>query len=98
MFGSTSTKNADTLEDIIPTLKHQPTARYGYPVELTSLEFTIMGLRKEDIHAVKMAIDRCCTQESKDMLIQEKEYSDIIKILNNRQVIMFVVRSNQLFK
>ena len=52
-----------------------------------TLELTILALRKEDIEAVKKDVKKCCEQESADVLISRKEYSNIIKGLNKLQVI-----------
>ena len=51
-----------------------------------TLEFVILGLRKEDIEAVKREIDKCCSEESADNLIAGPEYSDVIKELTQQQV------------
>lgn len=53
----------------------------------STLELTILALRKEDIEAVKKDVKKCCEQESADVLISRKEYSNIIKGLNKLQVI-----------
>ena len=55
--------------------------------ETAALELTILALRKEDIEAVKKDVKKCCEQESADVLISGKEYSSIIKGLNQLQVI-----------
>ena len=52
----------------------------------TALELTILALRKEDIEAVKKDVKRSCEEESADVLISGKEYSNIIKGLNTLQV------------
>ena len=51
-----------------------------------TLEFVILGLRKEDIEAVRREIDKCCSEESADNLIAGPEYSDVIKVLTQQQV------------
>ena len=51
-----------------------------------TLEFVILGLRKDDIEAVKREIDKCCSEESADNLIAGPEYSDVIKVLTQQQV------------
>ena len=82
-FGGTTKSDDDVVNE--PTLKRPTSARTVFPMESTSLEFTIMGLTKESIRAVKDAIDKCCAQESSDMLIDGKEYSSILKALNKQQ-------------
>ena len=52
----------------------------------TSLDFTILGLREEDIEAVKKEIQKCCQQESADIQVHGEEYSSIIKFLDQYQV------------
>ena len=56
-----------------------------------TLEFIILGLRKDDIEAVKREIEKCCSQESADNLIAGPEYCDIIKVLTQQQVKFFPV-------
>ena len=51
-----------------------------------TLEFVILGLRKDDIEAVKRETDKCCSEESADNLIAGPEYSDVIKELTQQQV------------
>ena len=53
-----------------------------------TLDFTILGLKKENIEAVKREIQKCCRQESADILISGPEYSEIIKFLDQYKVIV----------
>ena len=51
-----------------------------------ALELSILALRKEDIEAVKKDVKKRCEEESADVLISGKEYSNIIKDLDMLQV------------
>ena len=53
-----------------------------------TLDFTILGLKKENIEAVKRKIQNCCQKESSDILISGPEYSDIIKFLDQYKVVI----------
>ena len=52
----------------------------------TSLDFTILGLKRQEIETVKQEIKKCCQQESSDILVDGEEYSNIIKFLDQYQV------------
>ena len=66
----------------------EPIVPHYVPVESTSINFTILGTRKEDIEAVKRNIDKCCDEESVDIQIYGDDYSDIIKTLDPTQVLI----------
>ena len=54
-----------------------------------TLDFTILGLKRENIEATKKAIQSCCQKESADIIIAGPEYSEIIKFLDQFKVIIF---------
>ena len=64
----------------------------GVPVKVekiaATLDFTILGLKKENIEAVKREIQNCCLKESADILISGPEYSEIIMVLDQFKVVM----------
>ena len=61
----------------------------------TTLDLTILGLKKENIEAAKKEIQNCCKKESADILIAGPEYSEIIKFLDQYKVIIFSVSQFQ---
>ena len=60
-----------------------------------TLDFTILGLKKENIEAAKREIQNCCQKESADILISEPEYSEIIMVLDQfSKVVMIQFNTN----
>ena len=59
---------------------------YLFDKETSSLDMTIVGLRREDIDTAKREIKKCCRQESADNYISGKDLSDIIRHLSKSQV------------
>ena len=62
------------------------------PKTSATLEFTILGLKKGDIDAVKAEIDKCCSEEATDKNISGPEFSDIIQCLDQSKVNLFHFR------
>ena len=69
----------------MPMIQKEMISSDGNKIALV-LELTILALKKEDIEAVKKDVKKCCEEESADVLISGKEYSNIIKDLNTLQV------------
>ena len=86
LFGSQSKAPVANAKDVKSSQITTATISADVSTEVTSVNFTIFGTRKQDIDAVKQNIDKCCAEESADVLIQGHEYSDIIKLLDQREV------------
>ena len=85
-FGSQSKASVVNPKDVKSSQITRATISPAVPTETTSVNFTIFGTRKQDIDAVKQNIDKCCAEESAEEVIQGSEYSDIIKLLDQREV------------
>ena len=77
---SLETEEEDVVEKPAPTL----------PRTSAILEFTILGLKRGDIDAVKAEIEKCCSEEAADKYISGPEFSDIIQCLDEAKVNIFV--------
>ena len=59
--------------------------------ETSSLDMTLVGLRREDIETAKKEIKKCCRQESADNYVSGKDLSDIIRNLSQSQVCLYPI-------
>ena len=66
------------------------------PKTSATLEFTILGLKKEDIDAVKADIDKCCSEEATDKYVSGPEFSDIIQCLDQSKVNLFIFKHSSM--
>ena len=60
--------------------------KHKVPKTSAALDFTILGLKRQNIQAAKSDIDRCCAEEAADNYISGSEFSDIIASLDQSEV------------
>ena len=71
---------------MLTRIKNLIFAGHFFDKKISTLDMTIVGLRRETIETVKREIKKCCRQESADTSISRKDLSDIIGNLSPSQV------------